>query len=260
MAIRPYLQNAIRFAKQAGMFETIRVVLIEPEFAGNIGSVARAMGNMGFKDLYMVKPKPALDDLDIKRMSVASYPIIQQAKLTDNLVDAIADCEWVIGFTRRVGSERREFIPIRDLASETQRHIHTGHKVAFVFGTEKHGFSTSDATRCQQLVQIPTSTEQPSINLAQAVLLALYEIRRAHVDGEAPFEHKAADVASMEGMYDHLDELYKEVRYFDAQNEERIPMILRRLLNRARPNPQEVRVIRGLCRNALHAIKHQNKA
>jgi TrmH family RNA methyltransferase len=240
------------------MAQSLRIVLIEPEFSGNLGSVARAMGNMGFEDLVLVSPTADIDDRDARMMAVATYPILRKARIVDTLVNAIGDCHWVAGFTRRAGRHRREFLPITELAETTHRHFVSDHNVAFVFGPEKRGFTTEEAATCQHLVQIPTSEEHASLNLAAAVMVALYELNRAHIEVETPYPHKEASIDEIEGMYAHLDELYEAVHYFDEQNRQRIPQILRRLLNRARPTPQEVRIIRGLCRNALNAIKDKS--
>lgn len=237
------------------MAQPLRVVLIEPEYAGNLGSVARAMGNMGFDRLVLVKPKARIDHNDAKAMAMSAYPILEKATLVDSLPEAIQDCHWVAGFTRRAGRHRRQFLPMPELATTVQSHLQTGEKTAFMFGPERRGFTTREASLCQHLIQIPTSKKIPSLNLAQAVIIALYEVARAKVSDEVPFPHKAASVDKVEGMYAHLDELLEGIRYFDAQNRERIPMVLRRLFNRARPTPQEVRIIRGICRNALNAIR-----
>ena len=234
----------------------LRIVLIEPEFSGNLGSVARAIGNMGCRDLRLVNPKAEIGHNDARAMSVATYPILEQAQITDSVEQAVGDCRWVVGFTRRSGRHRRQFLPIEELAETTHQHLASGHHVALVFGPEKRGFTTREADTCQHLVQIPSSDEFPSLNLAAAVMVALYEIQRTKIAVEPVFEEKEASIDELEGMYNHLDELYNAVDYADAQNSDRITRILRRLFNRTRPTSQEVRIIRGLCRNVLNALKN----
>ncbi len=241
------------------MGQPLRIVLIEPEFSGNLGSVARAMGNMGYEELILVSPKADTTASDAKAMAMAAYPILEKSQTVSSLEAALSGCHWSVGFTRRLGRHRCQLLSMEDLATTTHKHFKSDHGVAFVFGPEKRGFTTREADACQQLVQIPTSEQVPSLNLSAAVLVALYEISRGQIEIETSFPADEASIDELEGMYNHLDELYEAVKYFDAQNRDRIPRILRRLFNRARPTSQEVRIIRGLCRNALQVTEKLSK-
>lgn len=233
----------------------LRIVLIKTEGPRNLGSVARAMGNFGFKDLVLVNPLADREHTEAKGMAMTSYPLLAKAKQYSSLTEAVSGFHWVIGFTRRAGRQRREFMPLADFATDVHQRLESGQKVALVYGTEKSGFTTEEAATCHRLVQIPTNKQHPSMNLAMATMISLYELVRTENHEELPIVPVLAPHQELEGMYGHLQEVLEAVHFFDAQNRGRIPAVLRRLLNRAEPTRQEVRIVRGLCRNTLNLLR-----
>lgn len=235
----------------------IKVVLIETESAGNLGAVARAMSNMGVKELVLVKPKASLDHNDAKAMSIAAYPLLQEAHIVATLDEALDSCHVALGFTRRLGRQRKQFVDMLALSQFVQEKLQSKQRIALVFGPESRGFNTDEANRCQYLVRIPTTAEHGSLNLAQAVMVTLYETQRSHWKFKAPRPLNPATLSELEGLYGHLEELLTAIHYNDAQNPQRIPRVLRRLLGRAEPTKQEVRILRGICRNTLYQLKKE---
>ncbi len=235
----------------------VRLVLIETQQPGNLGAVARAMGNMGFSELCLVQPQADRNHNDAKAMAMAAYPLLQQVRFFEKLTDALEGCHTAIGFTRRIGRQRREFLEMKELASFVQTARRQQEKVALIFGPESRGFTTEEANACQLLVRIPSTEKCPSLNLAQAVMVVCYELQRKQWQFEEMSRSGAATIEDLEGMYAHLQETLETVSFTDEQNPVRIPRVLRRFFNRARPTKQEVRVIRGLCRNVLHQLKNK---
>jgi len=233
----------------------LRIVLIETEGAMNLGSVARVMGNFAFRDLALVRPKASTSAEAAKQMSIATYPLLAKATICQTLPEALQGCHWSLGLTRRSGRNRRKVVAFDQVTAEVTRRHAAGQRVALIFGPERTGLSTDDANSCQSLVQIPTSRAHPSMNLAMAVGVTLYELSRDSSQSLAPIEIEPAPYEEVEAMHGHLDELLKEVHFFDQQNRARIPAILRRLFNRAEPTKQEVRIVRGMCRNALNRLR-----
>lgn len=234
--------------------KNVCVVLIETEQAGNLGSVARAMGNMGLSDLRLVRPKANIKHNDAKAMAMAAYPLLKKARVTQTFSEALDGCHLAMGFTRRRGRQRREFLDMKEFSSFVQKSIAEKQKIALVFGPESRGFTTEEASACQLLVRIPSSTKHPSLNLAQAVIVVAYELQREKWKFEAIQKSSPATIEDLEGMYGHLQEVLEVIRFTDAQNPTRIPRVLRRLFNRAHPTKQEVRIVRGLCRNVLYEL------
>jgi tRNA/rRNA methyltransferase len=214
----------------------------------NIGSVARAMKNVGITELALVNPVALPSHPDARVMAVRAHDILEHALIFSRLTDAIADCTWVIGTTRRRGKGREGVTDPRQMASEIAE-IAQQNKVAIVFGPEDRGLTNRDLDLCQRLVSIPSHEEYGSLNLAQAVMVICYEIYLAtQQHGAASRTHQLATSEELEGMYYHMEETLLSIGFLDQNNPKRIMAVLRRIFSRARLNPREVKILRGICR------------
>ena len=164
-----------------------RLVLLRPRNADNLGAIARAMKNFGLTDWVVVTPNPQLMEAPgLNRLAVHAGDLIENVKIVGSLEEAVADCSWVVGTTMRFIDGRKRFTP-RELGAEVQ--TRNDEKWALVFGDERHGLRNDDLEQCHALSFIPSSDEQPSLNLAQAVLVYGYELamaRRGEVAASAP--------------------------------------------------------------------------
>ncbi len=154
-----------------------RLVLLRPRNADNLGSIARVMKNFGLADWVVVSPNPKLLEVPgMHRLAVKSGDLLETVRRVDTFEEAIADCSWVVGTTMRLIDGRRRLTP-REVATEAQdRH---DEKWAIVFGDERNGLTTDDVRQCHALSFIPSSDDQPSLNLAQAVGVYAYEVAMA---------------------------------------------------------------------------------
>jgi tRNA/rRNA methyltransferase len=238
--------------------EDIRIVLVRPQGQLNIGSVARAMKNVGLKELALVDPAGSSIHPDARLMAVGAHDILEDALIFSRLADALAECTWVIGTTRREGRRREGLIDPRQMAAEIAEIIEQN-KVAVVFGPEDRGLTNRDLDLCQRLVAIPAHEEFGSLNLAQAVVIICYEIYLAsrHKKGLSHGK-KLATSAELERMYRHMEETLLRIGFLEQDNPKRMMAVLRRIFSKALLDPREVRVLRGICRQAswyagLHA-------
>lgn len=154
----------------------VRFVLLRPKVAGNIGAAARALKNFGLRDWALVAPQAELDG-EARMMAVQALDVLAEAKRPATLDEAVADCAWVVGTSSRHVRGMRHLRP-RAFAQEAAERLATGN-VALVFGEERTGLSNEELARCHDLSSIPTDDAQPSVNLAQSVLLYAYELRLA---------------------------------------------------------------------------------
>lgn len=154
----------------------LTVVLCEPQHPGNIGATARAMANFGVNDLRLVNPCYHLQP-DARKFAAHGWPLLGSARLYDDLATALADCSVSIAATRRSGRERKELHDSTLLSALVGSNAGTG-RVALVFGREDYGLSTSQVALCDHASVVETSSEVGSLNLAQAVVVFLYEITR----------------------------------------------------------------------------------
>ncbi|MBL8900419.1 MAG: RNA methyltransferase [Planctomycetes bacterium] len=158
------------------------VVLVEPHHPGNLGAVARAMANMGAEQLRLVNACAITDES--RALAWGALPLLEKAVRTPDLESAIGDCTTVVGFSARDGRFRLPPLLVSDAAAELRTR---GGKIALVFGREDSGLRFEEIERCHLLVRIPTPGPHSSLNLAQAVLIGLYEIEaRAASPAETP--------------------------------------------------------------------------
>ena len=223
--------------------DRIRVVLVRPKSSGNVGSVARAMKNMGLTDLALVSPR-RYRRFSAAAMAVHAEDVLDRSKVFRTLAEALADCAWVVGTTCRAGSYRRRAMSPRDAASEILA-VAGRNRVALVFGPEDHGLANEDLKLCHELVTIPAHSAYPSLNLAQSALVCLYELFLArHPPRAEPVT--LATSASLERMYEQLREALLRVGFLHGDNPDHIMFTLRRVFGRARLEEREVTIWLGV--------------
>ena len=226
---------------------SIRIVLVGTTHPGNIGAVARAMKNMGISDLALVNPKYFPHDEATARASGAA-DILERAMVVDTLAEALTDCVYVAGASARSRTINWPCMGPRDCAERMIQE--SGHgKVAAVFGPEKTGLHNDDLDLCHTLLTIPTDPGFSSLNLAMAVQVLTYELRVASMLDEGPvFDVEAPPATSdeMEHFYEHLEKTLTDIEFLDPDNPRHLMRRMRRLFIRARPDKNEVNILRGV--------------
>ena len=157
------------------IFDNIYVVLVEPANPGNIGSTVRAMKNMGIHHLRLINPVPYRDVPEQRKLGYRSQEIVQNSKEFPTLSAALADIPLVFLATTRSGKWKKDFL-LPDKAAEIITGRRGKEKIAIVFGREDSGVTIDESQLANYCITIPTAVSYPSINLAQAVLVVLYEI------------------------------------------------------------------------------------
>jgi TrmH family RNA methyltransferase len=151
-----------------------KIVLVRPRDPNNIGATARAMKNFGFLELVVVAPYQPVWDEAVS--AVNAQDILSGARVVGTLGSAIADCTLVIGTADRTRVEQKQKIYTpADLSHELRG---ADHRLALVFGQEKHGLTNDDLSHCHRVMSIPTQAGCPSMNLGQAVAVCCYELMR----------------------------------------------------------------------------------
>src|SRR5512138_2220368 len=154
----------------------MRLVLLRPRNPENLGAVARAMKNFGLSD-WAIAELGTHDFAAMRRVAVHAEELLDRPRLVRTLDEAVADCAWVVGTSSRRVRGKRLLTP-EEVAREAVARAAEG-RTAVVFGDERSGLTNAEVLRCHDLSVIPTEAEQPSLNLAQAVLVYAYELRRA---------------------------------------------------------------------------------
>jgi len=226
--------------------ENIGIVLVEPQIPENIGSVARAMNNMGLTRLVVVNPKNCDLSRVLKTATGSSIDIIEEMEVYDDLLEAIGRFQYVVGTTARIGALRPALTRPRELAQELIP-ISQENLVALMFGPEDRGLSNDELRYCYTIGTIPTGRFS-SLNLAHAVLIFCYEIFMVTRETEPEPIPRMANKFELEGMYEHLKQVLTKIGFIDPQNPEHWMLNIRRFLSQRPLRARDVRIIRGICR------------
>lgn len=179
-----------------------RIVLLRPRNADNLGAIARAMQNFGLHDWVLVDANPRLLT-DGARLAVGADDLLAAARHANTLADAVADCSWVVGTTMRMRPGQRRLTP-RQLAAAAD--ARSDQRWALVFGDERAGMTNDDLAQCHAVSFIPTHAAQPSLNLAQAVLVYAYELAIAERGAPHPPQPNKADDRSLRRLAAAFDD------------------------------------------------------
>ncbi|GLR10449.1 tRNA (cytosine(32)/uridine(32)-2'-O)-methyltransferase TrmJ [Mixta theicola] len=231
------------------MLQNIRIVLVETSHTGNMGSVARAMKTMGLTNLYLVNPLVKPDSQAISLAAGAS-DVIGEAVIVDSLDEAIAGCSLVVGTSAR---SRTLPWPMLDARECGVKCVEEGAQapVAIVFGRERVGLTNDELQKCHYHVAIPANPDYSSLNLAMAVQILAYEVRMAFLQsdrGEQPqYEESPYPlVDDLERFYQHLEQMMINSGFIRQSNPGQVMSKLRRLYTRARPERDELNILRGM--------------
>lgn len=231
------------------MLSNIRLALLNTSHPGNIGGAARAMKTMGLTDLWLVNPLRYPDAEATARASGAD-DLLARAQVRQRLDDLIRDCRLVVGASARTRSIPCPVLTPRECATLVRNESAAG-RVAVLFGCEQSGLSNAEIDRCHYLVRIPTGTAYASLNLAAAVQVIAYELFVAHATKESgevlgPPGHAPVSAGEMERFYEHLEATLVQLQFLDPANPRHLMRRLRRLYNRARPDENEINILRGI--------------
>ncbi len=238
-------------------YRQVRIVLVGTSHPGNIGAAARAMRTMGLEQLYLVAPE-RFPHADASAMAAGADQVLEQARVFATLEEAVADCRWIMGCTARRRSVVMDEYAPGDAAARIWQASAAG-ATALVFGRERTGLTNEELKLCHAAVHIPSVEEFSSLNLAAAVQVLSWELRRealarAALAGEsvpqAPEDEPPATVAQMEGMFGHLEQMLDDIDFHKGRAPGTVMRRLRQLLLRAQPDQREVRVLRGIFADA----------
>ena len=234
--------------------ENIAVILVLPENPDNIGAAARAVKNMGFSILRLVKP-PRQWRTKAKKMAMSADGILESTNEFSSLREAIQDLGLVIGTTRRTGGHRGAFLPFDRTVSKIRGNS-LRQKVGIVFGRESKGLENEDSALCDHLVTIPTGHAYPSINLAQAVMIMLFALSWGRETSQEIFPERVLNKKEIEGTITCFEAALKALGYKKG-GADLLPRILktfRGLLKRSGLWEPEAQMIKGLSRKIREKV------
>lgn len=237
----------------------IRIVLVETSHPGNVGAVARAMKNMMLESLYLVQPKQFPDSHAMARSSGA-VDVLDKAVVCDSLAEAIADCHLVIA-----ASARSRYIswPTTSAPEAALKLLKNAQQapVALVFGREDRGLNNEELDHCNFMVQLPANPDFSSLNIAAAVQVFSYEIRKAFLEikeqqsaldvvmdkeNNLSAEDRLASGDNLKRLFSHFETTLVDVNFMPEHRTRTLMRKLKRFFNKSQITEEEVSIFRGI--------------
>lgn len=253
--------------------EHFKIVLMRTTHPGNVGAVARAMKNMGLKELILVNPEfnKVLSENEALRRSSGAEDVLGNAVVFNSLDEAISDCHILVGASARNRKMPWPLMNPRDCAQQMvqafaaprgdQSEYLERPKIAFLFGQEASGLSNEELQRCHYHVNIPAVETFSSLNLAMAVQVICYELRMSFLSldeqvqnslssilspADQGWDEPLASINEIEGFFDHLEKTLTLTEFYNPENPRQLMTRLRRLFQRIHLDKMEVNILRGI--------------
>jgi len=224
--------------------ENLHFVLVEPESPGNVGSTARALKTMGFEKLVLVNPCP-IDNDEAKMMAHRSWDVIQKAQIFPDLQQAIGPMRLVVGTTMRKRHFKFPFFTPEETAERLMRTA-LEHPVAIVFGREHSGLTNDELLQCHLHSTITTATQNPALNLSQAVMIYAYTFFMEMNKAKVSYEYNLASQYELEKFYQHLVDALNLVNFVPRDGIDNFITRIRRLIGRSMAEQRDVRLLHKL--------------
>jgi TrmH family RNA methyltransferase len=242
------------------ILSNIVVILYQPKDAINIGTTLRAMRNMGLEHLRVVEP--AADD--VYRMGIAaprSEGYIRTIQRFRSLPEALHDVTYTAGLTARPRKASYTVMTAREAAPVVLQRANQG-TMAILFGREDSGLPNDALTLCDAYVTIPANPDYSSLNLAQAVLVMVYELFLAAQDApvklpDAKRTFPLATHEQLDGMYQQIEDTLWAIEFIKSRTSKGIMRSLRNIFSRTTLDEREARILRGIFHEVVKFLRRK---
>ncbi|QDZ40696.1 RNA methyltransferase [Euhalothece natronophila Z-M001] len=235
----------------------IRIVLVEPAGALNVGAIARVMKNMGLGQLILINPQCDPNSAEAKQMAVHGSDILGNAQIVTSLAEALVGCKLAVATTAR---DRALSLSLQSPTDVLPQLLNV--PSALIFGREDSGLTNEELTHAQHSIYIPTASTYPSLNLATAVAICTYELQKlVTADSSTLPESPAQETVTLdalEGYYQHLEQLLLKIGFLYPHTASAKMKKFRQLFNRANLTPEELALLRGILRQTEWAIHNSD--
>jgi len=231
----------------------VRIVLVEPQDAGNIGAAARAMKNFGYTDLVVVEKTPARVDSISEWWASGAEDMVHGAPRVATLEEALADCHMTVATTAARRRDTYDQLTPKTLAAFASESLATGEKLAVVFGRERSGLTTEEVALCQRTATVETNPEFPTMNLAVSVAVFCYELSGGLRPAPESKEPATDDLLQM--MHTRAFDLLRDVSFLYPDNPERVYREFRALAGRAHLTQREASLILAAISKLEYAVR-----
>lgn len=252
-------------------FPRVRFIMVHPSHPGNVGAAARAIKTMGFHDLCLVAPRfPDVQDLpEAQSLASGATDVLAAVTIVPTLAEALAPVTMAFALTARARMIGPPPCDIREAANISCNHLQQArNKVAIVLGTERSGLTNDDIALCQRICHIPANPEYSSLNVAQALQLAAWELRYAlasaaslpllpSTEGQPETGDEPAPSEKVQALMVHWEQALIDVGFLDPEHPKKLMPRMRHLFGRNALTRDEVDMLRGLCTAMIKTAKNR---
>jgi tRNA/rRNA methyltransferase len=236
-------------------FNNHHIVCLEPQEAGNVGAVCRAMKNMGFEQLIIAgRERDDFDRDEVCTRALHAKDVYEKARFVPTLEEALSGSSLAAGITRRRGKFRKYFSLTPEMLADRTAEI-SGGAVHLVFGRESTGLTDSELALCNLAVHIPSSPDFPSLNLSHAVQVITYALYRAGADPALGFTPVPRE--TIEDLRDTVVESFEEIDFFKQDEKEEVGRFFADIFARARLSGKEAARLRKMFAKLPGLMKHR---
>ncbi len=229
-------------------FSNLKVILVEPKGPLNVGSVARLCSNFEVDELRIVSPKCEILSLDAKKMALKGQKFLDNCRIFNNLENAIFDCDLVLASSGRIDVSKDLFFESSEDVFNWTKSFKKINNLAIIFGREDSGLTNDELLLANKTFNIPTSMNNPSLNLSHAVSIALYELKKSSKRSFGQ-ELKVFNLASSKEIHDtfvEIDEMLLRVGYLLKHTSKAKISKFKNFILRANTSMHEINVLRGI--------------
>ncbi|NYT38695.1 RNA methyltransferase [Allopusillimonas soli] len=258
---------------ESPLFDRVRFIMVQPSHPGNVGAAARAIKTMGFGDLCLVAPR--FDDVliqpEAQSLASGATDVLAAVRIFPTLAEALAPVTLGFALTARPRDLGPPACDIRAAADLGCMHLRqTAGRVAVVLGTERSGLTNEDIALCQRICHIPANPLYSSLNVAQALQLAAWEMRYAlaaaaslpllpSTQGQADAGHDPASGEQVQALMTHWEQALVEVGFLDPDHPKKLAPRMRHMFGRNALTRDEVDMMRGLCTAMIKTARGTDK-
>ena len=238
------------------MNEFVQIVLVETSHPGNIGSVARAMKNMGLSRLVLINPKKFPDD-EATALAGNAVDVLKAAKIFSSIQEAVQNSKIIFATSARERTIEWPVASVKDAAQEINQLVAENIEVSILFGREDRGLTNEELQLSNKHLIIPAHPDYPVLNIAMSTQVVCYELYQAsNIEPIAPWQDFPEYTADeLQHLIDHFNETVFKLDLIDPKNPKQILARMERMFRRLYPDQMEGNFLRGFLKAVNNRIK-----
>jgi len=223
------------------------IILFEPQLEENIGAAARAILNFNFHNIRIIKKGWKPSKVSFKNSAKADE-ILKNAKVFNNLEDAINDLHYIFATSNRKRDLNIDVVNLKKGAKIINNY--KNFKVGILFGPERSGLTNEAISLCDKIIEIPLNQNFKSLNLAQSVLLVVYELFNLNLCKINSVKKKKTKKKELFIFFKVLQNYLEKVNFFKVKEKKKIMMRnIKTIFNKAELTEKEVKILLGIIKN-----------